>query len=58
MQLFNIVVDNEVTGKQLLKNGRLKHRYTFIPLNKISARTVSDEVVRRAQALVSVYYRE
>ena len=52
-QLYNVVVDTEVTGKKLISNGKLKRRYTFIPLNKIAARTLSDDVVKRAEGLVS-----
>ena len=52
-QLFNVVVDTEETGKQLLQRGKLKRRYTIIPLNKIASRSISGEAVKRAQALVS-----
>ena len=51
-QLFNVVVDTEETGKQLLQRGKLKRRYTIIPLNKIASRTISGEAVKRAQSLV------
>ncbi|XP_068676105.1 structural maintenance of chromosomes protein 2-like isoform X1 [Montipora foliosa] len=51
-KLYNVVVDTEVTGKKLISNGKLKRRYTFIPLNKIAARTLSDDVVKRAESLV------
>lgn len=51
-KLFNVVVDNEETGKLLLKNGRLKRRVTLIPLNKITSREVEPQVIRRAQSLV------
>eukprot|EP00912_Choanoflagellata_sp_UC4_P001945 UC4_evm1s1248 len=34
-KLYNVVVDTEETGKQLLKKGNLKRRVTIIPLNKI-----------------------
>lgn len=51
-KLYNVVVDNEVTGKKLISNGKLKRRYTFIPLNKIASRTLSDDVVKRAETLV------
>nr|QIC49989.1 structural maintenance of chromosomes protein 2 [Actinia equina] len=51
-RLYNVVVDSETTGKKLLQNGQLKRRYTIIPLNKISHRTLSNEVVSRAQDLV------
>uniref|UniRef100_A0A667XB53 Structural maintenance of chromosomes protein n=1 Tax=Myripristis murdjan TaxID=586833 RepID=A0A667XB53_9TELE len=44
-RLYNIVVDTEVTGKKLLEKGELKRRYTIIPLNKISARTLNQNVV-------------
>uniref|UniRef100_A0A8C7JPZ5 Structural maintenance of chromosomes 2 n=1 Tax=Oncorhynchus kisutch TaxID=8019 RepID=A0A8C7JPZ5_ONCKI len=40
-KLYNVVVDTEVTGKKLLEKGELKRRYTIIPLNKISARTLN-----------------
>ena len=48
-----MVVDTEVTGKKLISNGKLKRRYTFIPLNKIASRTLSGDVVKRAEGLVS-----
>uniref|UniRef100_A0A4W5KP59 SMC hinge domain-containing protein n=1 Tax=Hucho hucho TaxID=62062 RepID=A0A4W5KP59_9TELE len=41
-----------VTGKKLLEKGELKRRYTIIPLNKISARTLNDSVVNTAKSLV------
>ncbi|NXR04988.1 SMC2 protein, partial [Sagittarius serpentarius] len=50
-KLYNIIVDTEVTGKKLLEKGELKHRYTVIPLNKISARCVGQDTVRLAQTL-------
>uniref|UniRef100_A0A8B9J099 Structural maintenance of chromosomes protein 2 n=1 Tax=Amazona collaria TaxID=241587 RepID=A0A8B9J099_9PSIT len=51
-KLYNIIVDTEVTGQKVLKNGELKHRYTIIPLNKILARCVSKEKIKLAQTLV------
>ncbi|NXP34119.1 SMC2 protein, partial [Leiothrix lutea] len=51
-KLYNIIVDTEVTGKKLLEKGELKHRYTIIPLNKISARCVPEDIVKLAQSLV------
>ncbi|KAI5628196.1 structural maintenance of chromosomes protein 2, partial [Silurus asotus] len=51
-RLYNVVVDTEVTGKKLLEKGELKRRYTIIPLNKISARTLDDGVVRTAKNIV------
>jgi structural maintenance of chromosome 2 len=52
-QLYNVVVDTEVTGKKLLQKGELKRRYTIIPLNKIAAHSIDDATVKRAQQLVS-----
>ncbi|XP_064498026.1 structural maintenance of chromosomes protein 2 [Pseudopipra pipra] len=51
-KLYNVIVNTEVTGKKLLEKGELKHRYTVIPLNKISARCVPPETVKLAQSLV------
>ncbi|KAJ7386503.1 Structural maintenance of chromosomes protein 2 [Desmophyllum pertusum] len=51
-KLYNVVVDTEVTGKKLISNGKLKRRYTFIPLNKIASRTLSNDVVKKAESLV------
>ncbi|XP_061536561.1 LOW QUALITY PROTEIN: structural maintenance of chromosomes protein 2 [Phycodurus eques] len=50
-RLYNIVVDTEVTGKKLLEKGELQRRYTIIPLNKISAKMLSDKVVNVAKSL-------
>ncbi|KAH7101636.1 condensin complex subunit SMC2 [Auriculariales sp. MPI-PUGE-AT-0066] len=36
-KLYNVIVNNEQVGKQLLENGRLKKRVTILPLNKINA---------------------
>jgi structural maintenance of chromosome 2 len=43
-RLYNVVVDSEVTGTQLLQNGKLRKRVTIIPLNKIAALRVAAEV--------------
>ncbi|XP_035992751.1 structural maintenance of chromosomes protein 2 [Fundulus heteroclitus] len=51
-RLYNIVVDTEVTGKKLLEKGELQRRYTIIPLNKISAKTLNDKVINTAKGLV------
>ncbi|KAL4236668.1 Structural maintenance of chromosomes protein 2 [Mactra antiquata] len=51
-RLYNVVVDTEQTGKKLLQKGDLTRRYTIIPLNKISARTIPNDVVKRAESLV------
>lgn len=43
-RLYNVVVDTQVTGTQLLENGQLRKRVTIIPLNKIAASRASSEV--------------
>ncbi|NWV14787.1 SMC2 protein, partial [Ptilonorhynchus violaceus] len=50
-KLYNIVVDTEVTGKKLLEKGELKHRYTIIPLTRISAKCVREDTVKLAHSL-------
>jgi structural maintenance of chromosome 2 len=51
-RLYNVVVDTDVTGKKLLQKGDLQHRTTFIPLNKIQGKKMSDNIVKFAQDLV------
>lgn len=43
-KLYNVVVDDERVGSQLLEKGRLRKRVTIIPLNKINAFKMSAEV--------------
>lgn len=42
-KLYNVVVEDEGVGTQLLKKGNLKKRVTIIPLNKINAFKLSAE---------------
>ncbi|KAL3834639.1 hypothetical protein ACJIZ3_009375 [Penstemon smallii] len=51
-KLFNVVVDTESTGKQLLQNGGLRRRVTIIPLNKIQSHPVPQRVQSTAVKLV------
>lgn len=51
-KLYNVVVDNEQTGKQLLQNGKLKKRVTIIPLNKIGRKAITADKIARAKELV------
>ncbi|KAI1824195.1 RecF/RecN/SMC N terminal domain-containing protein [Xylaria intraflava] len=50
-RLYNVVVDSEVTGTQLLQGGKLRKRVTIIPLNKISAFKASAQTIATAQKL-------
>ncbi|KAF1899423.1 hypothetical protein Lal_00019551 [Lupinus albus] len=51
-KLFNVVVDTENTGKQLLQNGNLRRRVTIIPLNKIQSYAVPSRAQQAAVRLV------
>lgn len=48
-RLYNVVVDTAETSKQLIQNGRLRKRYTVIPLNKIKAFKASAEKIGAAK---------
>ncbi|KAH0608571.1 uncharacterized protein H6S33_001705 [Morchella sextelata] len=50
-RLYNVVVDTEVTGTQLLQYGKLRKRVTIIPLNKIAAFRASAEKIATAKRL-------
>ncbi|KAF8966105.1 condensin complex subunit SMC2 [Flammula alnicola] len=50
-KLFNVVIEDEKVGKDLIKNGRMKKRVTFIPLAKISTWTLSDQKLNAATRL-------
>ena len=43
-KLYNIIVEDERVGKDLLERGGIKKRVTLIPLNKIRAFKISAEV--------------
>ncbi|XP_039615327.1 structural maintenance of chromosomes protein 2 [Polypterus senegalus] len=51
-KLYEVVVDTEVTGKLILEKGELKRRYTIIPQNKISAKSINENLVKTAKNLV------
>jgi structural maintenance of chromosome 2 len=43
-RLYNVVVEDEKVGKDLLSKGQLKKRVTLIPLNKINATKMAAQV--------------
>jgi len=43
-KLYNVIVENERVGKDLLERGGIKKRVTLVPLNKIRAFKLSAEV--------------
>jgi structural maintenance of chromosome 2 len=48
-KLYNVVVENEKVGAQLLDRGKLRRRWTLIPLNKIQGQKISVEKLETAQ---------
>jgi structural maintenance of chromosome 2 len=50
-RLFNVVVDTDVTGAELLQKGELKRRVTIIPLNKIAGSRLSEDRLNAAKQL-------
>ncbi|KAF8837161.1 condensin complex subunit SMC2 [Paxillus ammoniavirescens] len=50
-KLYNVVVEDERVGKDLLQNGKLKKRVTIIPLNKINAFTLSAQRLAQVEQL-------
>ncbi|KAK9470309.1 RecF/RecN/SMC [Dipodascopsis tothii] len=50
-RLYNVVVEDEVTGSEILEKGKLRKRVTIIPLNKITPFRVSADKIAAAQAL-------
>ncbi|OSD02346.1 condensin complex subunit SMC2, partial [Trametes coccinea BRFM310] len=50
-RLYNVVVESDEVGKQLLQNGRLKRRVTLIPLNRIESFRVDPAKIERAKRM-------
>ncbi|CAI9097454.1 OLC1v1033885C1 [Oldenlandia corymbosa var. corymbosa] len=53
-KLFNVLVDTEVTSKQLLDKGKLQRRVTIIPLNKIRSNPIPARVRNNAIKMVGL----
>ena len=47
-KLYQVVVDEAITGKALLSRGKLERRVTIIPLDKIQPRRVSSTACEKA----------
>ena len=50
-KLYQVVVDEAITGKALLNNGKLQRRVTIIPLDKIVPKRLSSASVDRASSM-------
>ncbi|EGW32796.1 uncharacterized protein SPAPADRAFT_54808 [Spathaspora passalidarum NRRL Y-27907] len=48
-RLYNVVVDTSDVASQLLERGQLKRRITIIPLDKITTRTINNDVIQYAK---------
>jgi structural maintenance of chromosome 2 len=44
LYLTQVVVENEVVAAQLIEKGKLRRRFTMVPLNKIRPFVLADEV--------------
>jgi structural maintenance of chromosome 2 len=52
-KLFQVVVDEAITGKAILDRGRLQRRVTIIPLDKIQPRRVTSAANAKAQEIAA-----
>jgi len=50
-KLFQVVVDEAITGKALLSRGKLQRRVTIIPLDKIKSKRISNANANRARSI-------
>jgi structural maintenance of chromosome 2 len=50
-KLFNVIVEDERVGNDLLKNGKLRKRVTMIPLTKIKSYPIPQNVKRKKKIL-------
>ena len=50
-KLYQVVVDEAITGKALLNKGKLQRRVTIIPLDKITPRTIPNTVSTSAKTM-------
>lgn len=54
-KLYQVVVDEAITGKALLERGKLKRRVTIIPLDKIKSRQVPASAADRAKEIAKEF---
>lgn len=52
-KLYQVVVDAVSTGKALLDKGKLKHRVTIIPLDKVNSRVLPDAKIKAASQIAA-----
>lgn len=54
-KLYQVVVDEAITGKALLSNGKLERRVTIIPIDKIKSRRVPSAICDRANDIAASF---
>lgn len=52
-KLYQVVIDNEQTGRLLIDKGQLRSRCTFIPLSVVNAYTLPADKVARAKKIAA-----
>lgn len=52
-KLFQVVVDEAITGKALLDRGKLERRVTIIPLDKIQSRQLAQSSCKQAEQIAT-----
>ena len=52
-KLYQVIVDEAITGKALLSNGKLERRVTIIPIDKINSRRVPSATSDRANVIAA-----
>ncbi|WVQ83720.1 hypothetical protein IAT38_005864 [Cryptococcus sp. DSM 104549] len=50
-KLYNVIVDDDGVGKQLLQKGKLKRRVVMLPMNKLTQREVTPQQLSQAKSL-------
>lgn len=52
-KLFQVVVDEAITGKALLSKGKLARRVTIIPLDKIQPKRIGNAIEEKAKSIAA-----
>ena len=52
-KLFNVVLDSERTCREILESGKLKKRITFLPLDKIQSKKISQTQICEAVSIAN-----
>ncbi|CAK9828217.1 Structural maintenance of chromosomes protein 2 [Anthophora retusa] len=50
-KLYNVIVDTDITSKNILEHGQLQKRVTIIPLNRVHGKPMDNALVQLAQEI-------